>query len=131
MNKLIERSRKNMKNKKGFTLIELIVVIVIIGILAAIVIPRLSGFTDTADKGAATADARTILTALTALYAEGKTDAEIEAMVKGTTDLVALTGPIKGTLTVSDSTNGVIDFTYVLGDWTATVTDGSLIEVKK
>jgi general secretion pathway protein G len=33
--------RKNLKNKKGFTLVELLVVMVIIGLLAALVAPRL------------------------------------------------------------------------------------------
>jgi general secretion pathway protein G len=33
--------RKNVKNKKGFTLVELLVVMVIIGLLAALVAPRL------------------------------------------------------------------------------------------
>lgn len=39
MNKL----RKLIKNKKGFTLIELIVVIAVLGILAAIAVPRFTG----------------------------------------------------------------------------------------
>lgn len=39
---------KNVKNRKGFTLIELIVVIAILAILAAIAIPRLAGFTESA-----------------------------------------------------------------------------------
>lgn len=41
---------KNIKKKKGFTLVELIVVIAIIGVLAAILIPTLIGYIDQAKK---------------------------------------------------------------------------------
>ncbi|MGI6731036.1 MAG: prepilin-type N-terminal cleavage/methylation domain-containing protein [Anaerovoracaceae bacterium] len=64
MNTIIKRSKRNLKNKKGFTLIELIVVIVIIGILAAIVIPRLTGFSESAKEKAKLANARTIYSAV-------------------------------------------------------------------
>lgn len=75
MYNMIEKSKKNMKNRKGFTLIELIVVIVIIGILAAIIIPRLSGFTDTATDRANLATARTIYSAAAvSVAADGNTD---------------------------------------------------------
>ncbi|SHJ37208.1 prepilin-type N-terminal cleavage/methylation domain-containing protein [Parasporobacterium paucivorans] len=117
MNKLIQRSRK-LKNRKGFTLIELIVVIVIIGILAAIVVPRIAGFTDTAKKGAAEADARTVLTAASAAFAEDGaiTDA----------DILRLAGTLKGTLaaTPSSDASGNIDFVYTLGNYKATCVDG-------
>ena len=62
MYNLIERAKRK-KNRKGFTLIELIVVIVIIGILAAIIIPRLSMFSETAQEKADLATARTIYSA--------------------------------------------------------------------
>lgn len=64
--------RKNLKNRKGFTLIELIVVIAIIAILAAVLIPRFTGFTENANKKAVLSDARNILVALEAMAAEGE-----------------------------------------------------------
>lgn len=44
--------KKMRKNKKGFTLIELIVVIAILGILAAVMIPKIGGFTEKARMAA-------------------------------------------------------------------------------
>ncbi|WP_425448624.1 type II secretion system protein [Dethiothermospora halolimnae] len=60
---------KKINNKKGFTLIELIVVIAILGILAAIAIPRLGGFRDSASSAADEATAATIANAITLHYA--------------------------------------------------------------
>lgn len=80
MYNMIEKSKKNMKNRKGFTLIELIVVIVIIGILAAIIIPRLSGFSATATERADLATARTVYSAVAVALAS-------EDLAYGTTDL--------------------------------------------
>lgn len=79
---MIQRSKKNLKNRKGFTLIELIVVIVIIGILAAIVIPRLTGFQETARYRADVAQAKTIATAAASYYADKSDDADsVEKLV--------------------------------------------------
>jgi type IV pilus assembly protein PilA len=67
MNQIIKN-----QNKKGFTLIELIVVIVIIGILAAIVIPRLTGFTETAKVSADKATYEIVNTGIAIAVTEGK-----------------------------------------------------------
>ena len=69
---------RNLKNKKGFTLVELIVVLVILAILAALLIPALTGYIDKANKEKVIAETRMIVmatqTETTTTYAKGKID---------------------------------------------------------
>lgn len=70
---------KNLKKKKGFTLIELIIVIAILGILAAIAIPRMAGFQDDAKGKAVLTEAKTIASTIAVLSTNGKTFVDTES----------------------------------------------------
>ncbi len=88
---------KKKLNKKGFTLIELIVVIAVIAILAAVLLPRFTGFSESAKKSAVLSDAKNIATAIVALRTEGnevsKTNVQNYAMkYEGTVDYDSDTG---------------------------------------
>lgn len=94
MNTMLEKRRSLVKNKKGFTLIELIVVIVIIGILAAVLIPRMTGFTKKAQSTEALVHAKQFATAYDSVYADiGSWDigkAETMANLPSTTTVTAI-----------------------------------------
>ena len=57
---------KNLKNKKGFTLIELIVVIAILGILALFLVPQFMGYSQDAKVQVAKANTRSVWSAANA-----------------------------------------------------------------
>lgn len=91
--------RKEMKSRKGFTLIELMVVVLIVGILAAVAIPILRGRIDSAKWSEGKAMIGSIATAIRAYQAEkGPTGADPTAIVgTGTTELGFLAADLTGT----------------------------------
>jgi len=64
---------RNLRNRKGFTLIELMIVVAIIGILAAIAIPNFLRFQAKSKQSEAKELLSTVYTAETAYFAEQNT----------------------------------------------------------
>jgi type IV pilus assembly protein PilA len=65
--------KKNLKKKKGFTLIELIIVVAILGILALIAIPRFGNAQKNAKIKSDISNAKIIADAVTWVIADGGT----------------------------------------------------------
>ena len=117
---------KNLKNKKGFTIVELVIVIAVIAILAAVLIPTFSNVIEKADKSAVQQGAANVYKELLAadlsdgeLDGDDKTDDTINFSQTASDE----NGNIAYSYTVADD---VVTFTYTAKGYTATLEeDGS------
>lgn len=87
---------RNLKNKKGFTLVELIVVLVILAILAALLIPALTGYIDKANKEKVIAETRMIVMAV-------QTEASTYYGTEGSTGAIKVDSTIANKAGATDS----------------------------
>lgn len=82
----MNNKRGRIKNQKGFTLIEILVVVAIIALLAGIIVPKLMGRQEEAQRTKAAADIRNIQTALDLYKLDNgfypSTEQGLEALVK-------------------------------------------------
>lgn len=104
---------KNLKNKKGFTLIEIVIVIVIIAILAAMLVPSLLKWVDNANQKSFLEAANSIktstLSCLTENYASDGAFEITDSTSKKWTDVQDLVG---GSVTISPTETPTSDKTY-------------------
>ena len=88
----MKRGCKDLKKRKGFTMVELMVVIIIMAVLGLAVIPSLMGSSDKAKYSRAWSDLTTISNAFTAFYGRVGNLPEVSTD-EGSWDLSEGTGP--------------------------------------
>ena len=122
---MLEKIRE-LKNRKGFTLVELIVVLVILAILAALLVPALTGYIDKANKEKVISETRMVVMAAQTEVSEAYAANALKATE--TANIDTTTGKAKGT--------SIADKIFTLAEcqkgWTfeVTVTNGNVTEVK-
>ena len=143
---------KTKKRKKAFTLIELLAIIVILAIIAVITVPIILNIIDNSKKGAAIDSAYGYKDAVNKWYvqelakpnnqnlkldktytveSDGKLTGKFEgdeSQTKSVTIDVSGTVPTGGSLTYSN--NVLTSGTLIIGDYTATYSNGSFTAVK-
>ena len=123
MNRRKSNMFKNLKNKKGFTLIEMLVVIAIIAVLVAIIIPTVTSATTKATAAANAANLRSLKAEIQVAILSGDFNASTNG---GWTITLDTNGD--GTAT-GDATKLAKSFkNYADGDFVATI-DNSVVTV--
>ena len=125
---MLNKIRKNLKDKAGFTLVELIVVLVILAILAAMLVPALTGYIDKANQEKIVAECRQVVmaaqTEASTLY--GKADGgKIEAAENNevAAKSVETLSETKGKFSVTIFVDGTIEtVVYEHSGWQITYT---------
>lgn len=96
---MLDKVRKVMSGRKGFTLVELIVVLVILAILAAMLIPSLTGYIDKAKEKRVVAEVRQAVMAAQTLADEAYATADDTVNYSTVTlENIAELSEIEGTL---------------------------------
>lgn len=117
---------KNLKNKKGFTLIEIVIVIVIIAILAAMLVPSLLKWIDSSKEKTFTSACGTIKTSIASVISENyATQGSVQTTL--TTDDWSKVSELVGK-TVAAATGNNVDYAVTAFDYSAdtyTITDGT------
>ena len=133
---MLNKIRKNLKDKAGFTLVELIVVLVILAILAAMLVPALTGYIDKANKEKVTAECRQVVmaaqTEISTLYGKAQggqlTTEDLAKKVDNKTleDRIEALSETKGKFAVTVSEGGVVEnVKYQNSNWFVEYTDGN------
>lgn len=118
---------KEIKNKKGFTLVELLAVIVILAVLVLLAVPSVLKLMDTARKNAFTTEAQSFVDGAKLAYAQAAMDGGTQTCFiiaeKGTCSVSAQTTP-----DTCKANSGV--WTYAVGDFVDKNFDGYTGSVK-
>lgn len=118
---MLNKIRKNLKDKAGFTLVELIVVLVILAILAAMLVPALTGYIDKANKEKVTAECRQVVmaaqTEASTLY--GKVDGgKIVSIPDGLGKKIADLSETNGKFEITITAGGIVkNVKYQNSNW--------------
>lgn len=105
---------RNLKNKKGFTLVELIVVLVILAILAALLIPALTGYIDKANKEKIISETRMVVMA-------AQTEAASQYASLTSNAATTTADAIAAKLNADAEREEIKNLSEVEGKWTVTV----------
>ena len=121
---------KNLKNKKGFTIVELVIVIAVIAILAAVLIPTFSGVIEKANKSAVQQEAAALYKNA---YAMDLSDGVLDGKEAPATENISSVEGKTVTYSASQSGNAItVSFSYnnTTKGYTASF-DGSVWTVTK